>query len=507
MHDFVQLAKKVRELVAQGDLSQAVEILTEGLANHEELDNVLLISARLANLNEGKGNGVIHEEFAFVERNKISKEILEIARRIELLGKADTRIYICYHPEPNSLNLANQLYDKLAQNGYQVFLDVKDIPPGSNWVLKKLSELKECDYFVLFLSREATYSEMILREVSEVSKLKEKVGKPIILPVYINYTIVKTLNKKLYDYLYQIQHLDWQKEADTQGVFGKLLEVISTNNNFPNDAKLPEPDPKMDLPKEESAPTQKPPLPLPTVRLETPIEVARLNSPFYVTRKHEKEFISFINEPGALLRIRGPRQFGKTSLLIRIIAEAKRTQHQVVAIDFSKIMLSPLSHIEGLLFEFSTIIAYEFGIHMKLNELWRELVDSNPKQKVTTFMRKEVLKRLKKSGSPLLIAMDEVDQIFKYPHLSNEFFLMLRDWHEASKTQPIWENLKIAVSHSTEARLAIQDLDASPFNVGHQALIPPFSLDQIDCLVGKHQLKLNHQQIETFKNFWAANLT
>ncbi len=411
-----------------------------------------------------------------------------MVRKLEHEGKAETKVFISYHRNGPSKKLAEKLHDVLEEGGYSPFVDLKDIPPGADWAKTIITELQQSDYFVLFLSEKANFSEMVLKEVEIARKLQDQYGKPLILPVRVEYDLHRPFHSKLQDWLYRIQQLSWQKEEDTEEIIEQLLEVISERNSFEQDDKekvSPDDLATFFQPKEQP--------PMPVAPLEVPRGAVRLDSKFYVEREHESAFIKHVNTPGSLLRIRGPRQYGKTSLLARVMAHAEDNDHLVIPMDFQNFEESTLRDLDSLLFSFTMVIAEEVDREDELEEIWQSKGNRDLKQTTRNFIKREVLKRVDK---PILIAMDEVDRVFNHPAVSSDFFLLLRGWHEASKAQSVWEKFKMAISYSTEAKLAIRDLNASPFNVGEEARIPPFSVDQIEDLSTIHGLSLTPTQLD-----------
>jgi len=164
----------------------------------------------------------------------------------------------------------------------------------------------------------------------------------------------------------------------------------------------------------------------------------------------------------------------------------------VVTIDFQDMAESTLNKLDSLLYDFCLYLAEELDLEDELDTLWAKQRD--PKRMARTFVRRHVLRP---GASPLLLAMDEVDRVFQYPRVSSDFFLMLRAWHESAKTQPEFEQLKMAISYSTEAKLAIADLNASPFNVGEEARIVPFTSQQVEDLMHRHGQQWSAQEAQT----------
>ena len=72
---------------------------------------------------------------------------------------------------------------------------------------------------------------------------------------------------------------------------------------------------------------------------------------------------------------------------------------------------------------------------------------------------------LQDTDEPLVLGLDEVDRLFKYPDISQDFFYLLRSWHEEANNIELWEQLRLIVVYSTED-FGKLDINQSPFNVG-----------------------------------------
>ena len=170
--------------------------------------------------------------------------------------------------------------------------------------------------------------------------------------------------------------------------------------------------------------------------------------------------------------------------------------------DFQNFSESTLRNSENLIWEFCWKIAYILELEDEFEEYWEKRLQKKPdrdkKQVAHTFIERKILKE---TNCRLLIAIDEADRIFPYKEVSDEFFLMLRSWHEGANTNEIWENFKLAISYSTEAKLAITNLNASPFNVGEEARLYPFNGDQVSHLVQLHRINLTIEQINQLIEF------
>ncbi|NJL49725.1 MAG: hypothetical protein HC929_22705, partial [Leptolyngbyaceae cyanobacterium SM2_5_2] len=93
---------------------------------------------------------------------------------------------------------------------------------------------------------------------------------------------------------------------------------------------------------------------------------------------------------------------------------------------------------------------------------------------------------------PLVIALDEVNELFQYPRISAEFLPLLRSWYEDAREIQAWSRVRWILSHATEVYVPLQ-LHQSPFNVGLALRLHPFTLAQVQDLACRHQLPLGRR--------------
>lgn len=127
-------------------------------------------------------------------------------------------------------------------------------------------------------------------------------------------------------------------------------------------------------------------------------------------------------------------------------------------------------------------VSRQLQLEPRLDEYWDE--DIGSKVSCSLYLRNYVLEQI---DSPLVLALDEVHQIFEHPQVAKEFLPLLRSWYEDAKRQPIWQKLRLIVVHSTEVYVPLQ-LNQSPFNVGLPIQLTCFSLDQVQQLAQRFEL-------------------
>ncbi|RUR80212.1 AAA-like domain-containing protein [Chlorogloeopsis fritschii PCC 9212] len=216
-----------------------------------------------------------------------------------------------------------------------------------------------------------------------------------------------------------------------------------------------------------------------------------LNSPFYI--KHstiEAQAYAEIRKPGALVRIKAPRERGKTSLLLRMLDYANSQGYHTVSLNLEQIDCTILSDLNRFLRWLCANVSHQLQLQPKLNDYWDD--DIGSKVSCTLYFRSYLLEQL---NSPVVLALDEVNKIFEHPQVAKDFFPMLRSWYEEAKRIPLWQKLRLIVVHSTEVYVPLH-LNQSPFNVGLPIQLTKFSLDQVQQLAQCYGLEWNAQEAD-----------
>lgn len=229
----------------------------------------------------------------------------------------------------------------------------------------------------------------------------------------------------------------------------------------------------------------------PAVSLENPEGQVSLNSAFYVERSLiEVDCYEAILQPGALIRIKAPRQMGKTSLMSRVLHHASQNGYQTAPVNFQSADAESFSNLDQFLQWFCASITYELNLPDKLDEYWKGVLGS--KNKSTNYFQRYLLPAINK---PIALGLDEVDEVFKHPIIAADFFGLLRAWHERSKNETVWKNLRLVIVHSKEVYIPL-NINQSPFNVGLPIELPDLNQIQVQNLVERYRLNWSNSQIE-----------
>ncbi|MDF5720820.1 MAG: AAA-like domain-containing protein [Rhizonema sp. PD37] len=219
--------------------------------------------------------------------------------------------------------------------------------------------------------------------------------------------------------------------------------------------------------------------------VEFPEGRVEITSPFYIERPpRELRCFEEISKPGSLIRIKAPRQMGKTSLLARILHEAEKQGDHTVELSLQFASHKCFTNSDTFLKWFCASVAMALQLPNKLDSCWdlAEIVGSNMCCKA--YFEEYLLPEIDK---PLTLGLDEVDRVFEYPEIYRDFFGLLRALHEEAKRRDLWKKLRLVIVHSTEVYVPM-DVNQSPFNVGFSVELPEFTIEQVQDLAQRYQL-------------------
>jgi hypothetical protein len=395
------------------------------------------------------------------------------------------RVFISYRSQPPDSDLAEEFYKVLKAEGHEVFMAAESIRLGDNWSQRIDRELERCDYFLLLLSPKSATSEMVTEEVRRAKELRDTrdSGKPGILPIRVGFPLSSPLNYDLRGYLNRIQQREWTSDGDTAQILQEILAILS-------DREALSPETNTEVTSAEPLTEQPDAPPSPVAPPELPGGQVDLASLYYVERPPiEKKCYETVLKPGALIRIKAPRQMGKTSLMSRILLHAEKNECITVPLSFQLADAAIFSDLDKFLRWFCASVGRRLRLPNKLNDYWDEIFGS--KDNCTAYLEEYLLPEISK---PLVLGLDEVDMVFEHPNIAADFMGLLRAWHESGKNNALWKKLRLVVVHSTEAYIPM-NINQSPFNVGLPIELPEFLPGQVLDLARKHGLDWNDEEV------------
>jgi len=225
---------------------------------------------------------------------------------------------------------------------------------------------------------------------------------------------------------------------------------------------------------------------------ELPEGQVPLNSLFYLERPPiEAESFKTILQPGALIRIKGSRRMGKTSLMERILHHATQQHYKTVSLSFQLADRAVFQDLNRLLKWLCASVGLGVQLPNRLDDYWDDLFGSQISCKM--YFEQYLLTEI---PQPLVLGLDDVDRLFQFPDLASDFFGLLRTWHEEGKNREVWKKLRLVVVHSTDVYIPL-DANRSPFNVGLPIDLKPFNAEQVEELAKRYGLNWSQENVET----------
>ncbi len=401
-------------------------------------------------------------------------------------------IFMVYGDRPIDLNLAQQLANEARQSGNRVELSQETTDARPESLASIDGQLRSCDRFLLLLSPKVATSEMAIELLKRAKELRavHPQRKPTSIAIRVDCPPDLPFNHDLRQYLKDCA----QYELHHDGEISHLVrQVLDEPERHAEEFRVP-------IFEERRAPngfapTSYPSLPLPVAEPELPSGQVRLASLLYMQRSPYDELCyKEIGNPGALVRIKAPRQMGKTSLMARILSHAQELGYRTVALSFQHADAAVFASLNPLLQWFCAKIARKLRLSHQVEEHWSDYFGS--KDNCTAYFEDFLLSE---TEAPLVLGLDEVDRVFQYPKIADDFFGLLRAWYEESgygdDSSRLWQNLRLVVVHSTEVYVPL-NVNQSPFNVGLPIELPEFTPIQLKDLAQRHGLYWENSQIE-----------
>jgi hypothetical protein len=227
------------------------------------------------------------------------------------------------------------------------------------------------------------------------------------------------------------------------------------------------------------------------VVLESPEGSIPLASPLYVERASiEQTCYQEILQSRAFIRIKAPRKMGKTSLIARILDYGNSQNYHTVRLSLYHAGTLVCAASDRFLRWFCANVTQQLGLESKLNDYWDE--DMGALINSTIYFQGYLLKQL---SNPIVLALDGIDQLFEYPEVASDFFVLLRSWYEETKDISVWQKLRVVMAHAVEVYIPLPT-HRSPFNVGLVIELPTFNQEQVQDLAKRYGLQLTTLELE-----------
>ena len=391
------------------------------------------------------------------------------------------RIFISYRRRAAAdARLASWLRDQLTTVGHEVFIDI-GMTVGVEWSKEIDRRIDWCEFLIVLLSDDSIASEMVQQEVQLAAQRRRLDGTPWFLPVRVAYD--GPLGYALGAALDHYQYIRWAMAADDHQVLEALLAAISSAAVSLAERGIPKVENGPALTDVASGPSSqlsvRPATAADPRVLRQPGGGMKLDDPCYLARSVDPLVRAMADVQGITLVLKGSRQTGKTSLLVRYLADCKHNNKRVALIDFQQFSDSELEDQKAAV----TRIGHRLIKELAIDPSARQSLDTPGD--LTDFLEDVIFPKIEQ---PIVLAFDEVDRFITRPYRDNLFGAM-RGWHNNRGTRgDKWESLNVALVVATEPNLLIQDGEQSPFNVAEPFRLPPFTrvdLNHLNLVFGQ----------------------
>jgi hypothetical protein len=393
-------------------------------------------------------------------------------------GTSQARIFLSYkrNVEPDQ-TLAHELAAGLSEAGHDVFID-RRLTIGQSWGREIEAHIRGCHFLIVLLTPESSRSEMVRGEIELARHHAATHSTPRIFPVRVAFA--GELPYPLNAYLNAIAYATWNGPQQTPRLLQELLTAME--HGIPTE---PQREAVAPISRENVPPSYAAPLPVPGGTLD-------VDDPWYLPRSTDDTALAVIRQSGQTLTIKGPRQMGKSSLLMRTVKAAVDVGKKVALLDFRLFDEKTKANADLFFRRFVSSIAEQLELPDTIDEVWDDGF-SNP-QNSTRYVERHILQPL---DTACVLAIDETDAIFR-TDFSNDFFAMLRSWHglRANPLRRGWKKLDIVLSTSTEPHFFLDRPHESSFNVGVILPLEDFQPNEVLRLNALHPRPLDESAIQ-----------
>lgn len=219
-------------------------------------------------------------------------------------------------------------------------------------------------------------------------------------------------------------------------------------------------------------------------------------SDFYIERvPYEAQCYQEILKPGTLIRIKAPEQMGKTTLLARVLSQARNQGYEALTISFELADSTVFTDLRQFSRWFCASVGQGLGLPNKLAEYWDDIFGCN--SNTTDYFQTYLLAKI---DSPLVLALDNVDLVFEHSAIADDFCRLLRGWYDIARrgdrNSATWKKLRLVVVHSTEVYSSL-DINHSPLSgIGLVVELSELTPQQVQDLAQRHGLDWSATQVE-----------
>lgn len=229
----------------------------------------------------------------------------------------------------------------------------------------------------------------------------------------------------------------------------------------------------------------------PSIPINLDISVVENNGYFYIVRSRlEHRCSEEVVKAGTLIRIKSPERMGKSLMMGRVLEYATQQGYRTATIDLREVNKEFFADINKFLQWFCACVGDQLEIEQRPKDAWKGFLGANTN--CTKYVEKYFLNS---ADSPLVIAIDNFDRVFKYSEIEADFCGLLRGWFEKVNTSKVWGKLRQIIVYSEESSTT-QNINQSPFNVGLPIDIDELNGSEVLALISTYGLSWTVAEVE-----------
>jgi AAA+ ATPase superfamily predicted ATPase len=196
------------------------------------------------------------------------------------------------------------------------------------------------------------------------------------------------------------------------------------------------------------------------------------DAPSYIERYADKQLIMKLSERELCL-VLGPRQVGKSSLVVHAFSRLKKKGIYTGIVDCQQ--LGNQKDVNDWFTDVIYQIERSLKIKMDCVNWWKTNSKIGTTQRFMTFLEDVLLKAIKKD---VIIFFDEIDSVLSLP-FSDDFFTTIRSIYNARSHNPTLKRLTFTLIGVTTPSSFIKDRSRTPFNIGTSIVLDYFDKDSV----------------------------
>ena len=217
-----------------------------------------------------------------------------------------------------------------------------------------------------------------------------------------------------------------------------------------------------------------------------------VDAPSYVQRQADEEFYQKL-QTGKFCYVLNSRQMGKSSLRVQTMQRLQKQGTVCAAIDLTGIgKVSQQQWYGGIVYNLSESCRLEDEIDFDWQEWWeKHQTVLSPVQCLSLFIEKVLLDKIQQ---PIVIFVDEIDQVLSQDFSLDDFFALIRFFQNQRVDNPIFQRLTFALLGVATPGDLIRNKTQTPFNIGEAIELHGFQINEVEPLIKGLQGRFDNPQ-------------